>query len=46
MVSRILIIMGVVEIARVHLTLIRIVIDNHMTCFAIKITASEFSILS
>lgn len=34
--------MGAVEAARVYMTLIRIITDNHVIGFAIKMTALEF----
>ena len=38
--------MGAVEAARVYLTLIRIIMDNHVIGFASKMTALEFPIWS
>ena len=38
--------MGAVEAARVYLTLIGIIMDNHVICVAIKMTALEFPIQS
>lgn len=38
--------MGAIEAARIYLTLIRIIMDNHVICVAIKMTALEFPIQS